>query len=255
MVQLSVVPDDRRARTRDKKRQRYLDAASRIIDRDGVGGVTMQAIADELDCAIGTIYTYFPSKAALVSALQAQAVAVLGASYAAGREQWQAFLAAEAVDEDLVPLVHLHAYAGFFCAASVVLADEFALQRTLLSARGVTTPRDGRAAKGRGRGETPTVMAMLAAPRDRLDEAVEAGALASEDPLERAVRWLGAMNGVLMVDQLADVDRHLFRGAHLAKALTVDLLVGWGAAREDVEVAASHAERLAALGPMAPPPE
>ena len=39
VVQLSrACPDDRRERTRDKKRRRYLDAAGRIIDRDGLGG-------------------------------------------------------------------------------------------------------------------------------------------------------------------------------------------------------------------------
>ena len=41
----------------------------------------------------------------------------------------------------------------------------------------------------------------------------------------------------------------------VARALTADLLVGWGADRADVEVAASQVERLTALGPMAPPPE
>ena len=84
--------------------------------------------------------------------------------------------------------------------------------------------------------------------------AVEAGVLDPGDPLERALRWLAALNGVLLLDNLAPLDRHLFRAPHLARALTADLLVGWGASRADVEVAASHVERLAALGPMAPPP-
>src|SRR6476661_142161 len=133
MVQLSVVSDDRRERTRDKKRRRYLEAAGRIIDRDGLAGVTMQAVADELDCAIGTIYTYFPSKAALLAALQQQAVDTLRASYLTARHQWDEFLDAEAVDADLVHLVHLEAFGAFFVSASVVLADEFHLQRLLLS--------------------------------------------------------------------------------------------------------------------------
>jgi len=72
---------------------------------------------------------------------------------------------------------------------------------------------------------------------------------------ERVVRWLAALNGVLLIDNLGPLDRHLFRAQHLARALTADLLVGWGAARPDVEVAASQVERLTALGPMAPPPE
>src|SRR4051812_259493 len=133
VVQLSVVPDDRRERTRDKKRRRYLDAAGRIIDRDGLSGVTMQAVADELDCAIGTIYTYFPSKAALLAALQQQAVDTLRASYLPAGQGWDAFLESGDVDDDVAPLVQLEAFGGFFIAASVVFADESPLQRLLLS--------------------------------------------------------------------------------------------------------------------------
>jgi AcrR family transcriptional regulator len=46
MVHLKVVPDDRRERTREAKRQRILAATGAVIDRDGLAGVTMQAVAD-----------------------------------------------------------------------------------------------------------------------------------------------------------------------------------------------------------------
>jgi len=249
MVQLSVVPDDRRERTRDKKRRRFLDAAGRIIDRDGLGGVTMQAVADELDCAIGTIYTYFPSKAALLAALQQQAVDTLRASYLTARHGWDGFLDAEKIDDDLAHLVQLEAFGGFFIAASVVFADEFHLQRLLL-----TEPvAPGEVEETRR--ALPVLQRLFEEPRTLLGAAVEAGVLQLADPTERVVRWLAALDGVLLVDNLAPLDRHLFRAQHLGRALTADLLVGWGASRADVEVAASHVERLGALGPMAPPPE
>lgn len=244
-----MVPTDRRERSRDLRRQRYLGAASRIIDRDGLSGVTMQAIADELDCAVGTIYTYFPSKAALLAALAQQAVETLDASYQQARHTWDAYLETEDVDADLLHLVRLEAYAGYFTAASVVLADEFALQRALLSDQVPADPSD------RSRPSLAVVRALLDQPRQLLVDAADAGVLGAADPLERALRWLAALNGVLQVDGLAPLDRHLFRGAYLARSLTEDLLVGWGASRPDVEVAASQVERLAALGPMAPPPE
>ncbi len=249
MVRLSVVPNDRRERTRDKKRQRFLDAASRIIDRDGLSGVTMQAIADELDCAIGTIYGYFPSKAALLAALTQQAVATLRASYLTARHTWDAFLVTESVEPELLPLVHLQAFTSFLVAASVVLADEFALQRALLSEVVGLEPAD------EARPSRDVLLALLEDPRGLVVEAVEAGVLDPDDALERALRWVTALNGVLLVDRLAPLDRQLFRGAHQARALTADLLVGWGAARDAVEGAAAQVDRLAALGPMAPPPE
>ena len=249
MVQLSVVPDDRRERTRDKKRRRYLDAAGRIIDRDGLRGVTMQAVADELDCAIGTIYTYFPSKAALLAALQQQAVDTLRASYLTARHGWDGFLETEELDDDVAHLVQLQAFGGFFIAASVVFADEFHLQRLLLSEPVTFDEAD------ETRRALPVLQRLFDEPRALLDAAVDAGVLQPGDPTERVVRWLAGLNGVLLVDNLAALDRHLFRAQHLGRALTADLLVGWGAARTDVEVAGSHVERLAALGPLAPPPE
>jgi hypothetical protein len=90
---------------------------------------------------------------------------------------------------------------------------------------------------------------------EMLDAAVEIQALEPADNLERVVLWLTALNGVLLVDNLAGLDRHLFRAPHLARMLTWDLLTGWGADRADVEIAASHVEKLAARGPLAPPPD
>ena len=249
MVQLSVVPDDRRERTRDKKRRRFLDAAGRIIDRDGLGGVTMQAVADELDCAIGTIYTYFPSKAALLAALQQQAVDTLRASYLTARHGWDGFLDAEKIDDDLAHLVQLEAFGGFFIAASVVFADEFHLQRLLMSEPVTFDELD------ETRRALPVLHRLFEEPIALLAVATEATVLRPGNDAERVVRWLAALNGVLLIDNLGPLDRHLFRAQHLARALTADLLVGWGAARPDVEVAASQVERLTALGPMAPPPE
>jgi AcrR family transcriptional regulator len=202
---------------------------------------------------VGTIYTYFSSKAALVAALQEDAVHTLVASYRTAREVWDTALDepgpdGEALDTELATLVHLQAYGAFFCAASVVFRDEFELQRMLLTERppGVS-PRELRQTM-------PVVVRLAEVPQGLLDEAVAAGAVEDADNLERVIRWLAALDGVLLLDGLSGVDRHLFRAQHHGRALTADLLTGWGADRADVEVAASHVDRLAALGPLAPPP-
>ncbi len=239
VVRLSVVPDDRRERRRDLRRQRYLGAASRIIDRDGLAGVTMQAIADELDCAVGTIYTYFPSKSALLAALTQQGIETLRSSYATARQSWDPFLESEHLESGLEPLVHLLAYGAHFAAASVVFADEFALQRALLTGAGTSLEM---------------VVALLEVPRTLVLDATDAAVLVPAEPLERALRWVASLDAVLLLERLAPLDRHLFRAPHHGRALTADLLVGWGADRAQVEVAATQVERLAALGPMAPPP-
>jgi len=249
VVHLHVVPDDRRERRREQAKQRFLDAALRIVDRDGLEGITMQAVADDLDCAVGTIYRYFPSKAALVSALQGRAVDALRASFATAQPSWQAALDAEDLPADLASLVHLVAFGSFWAAASVVYADEFELQRQLLSAKvSLLTVEDVREVM-------PVARRLFDQPAMLLDQAVDVDAVEAGESRERVLRWLAAMNGVLLLDHLAPVDRHLFRATHLTRCLTHDLLVGWGAERSHVEVAAGHVERLSALGPMAPPPD
>ena len=225
-----------------------LDAAGRLIDRQGLAGVTMAGLADELDCAVGTLYTSFPSKAALIAALQGEAVDTLRTSYLSARATWDAFLETEGIDADLVHLVQLQAFGAFFQASSVVLADEFHLQRLLLTEPVRADEAD------ETRQALPVLERLLDEPLGLLRDAAAADVLHPGDASERAVRWLAALDGVLLVDNLAPLDRHLFRAPHLARALTADLLVGWGAARADVEVASSHVERLSALGPMAPPP-
>jgi AcrR family transcriptional regulator len=248
VVHLSLVPDDRRTRARAKRRERLLAAAGRVIDRDCLAGLTMQAVADELDCAVGTVYTYVSSKAELVAALEEQAVAVLLSSYRQARAGWDAALAGEGLEAEALAVVQLQAFGAFLCAASVVFADEFHLQRQLLGERPPS------ATTGEGAPTMAVLARLVEPPRTLLDEAVALGVLQPADSFERSVRWLAALDGVLLLEALAPVDRHLFRAQHHGRALTADLLVGWGAARADVEVAASQVERLAALAPLAPPP-
>ena len=117
MVHLRVVPDDRRDRNRERRRREFLDAAGRVIDRDGLDGVTIKAIADDLDCAVGTVYRYFASKADLIDALAGEAMARLAASYRTAAATWDDVLAGEDLDEASRVLVDLQAWSAFWASA------------------------------------------------------------------------------------------------------------------------------------------
>src|SRR6478735_6601419 len=130
VVHLRVVPDDRRERTRQAKRARILAAASEVIDQAGLDGLTMQAVATELDCAVGTLYTAFGSKAELVASLQGEAVGVLDASLRTARAAWDDELGE--LEPELAALVDLVGYGAFVAAASVVYPDETRLVRAML---------------------------------------------------------------------------------------------------------------------------
>jgi AcrR family transcriptional regulator len=251
VVHLRVVPDDRRQRSRQQRRARIIGAAHEVVVRDGLQGLTMQAVADELDCAVGTLYRYFTSKADLEAGLESRAVATLGSSLANGMQRWDAQLANEHLPDDLVALVHLVAFSSFWSAASVVLADECALVRQLLTLRA-----PGADHSDQTRVTTAEVVGDLVSPPAALvTSAVGTGALTPGDDQARALVWLSSMNAVLDLDGLAPVDRHLFRVGHLMRLLTRSLLVGWGANPDMCEVADAHAERLAAAGPMASFPD
>lgn len=246
---LTVVPDDRRERSRDKKRRAILAAADELIAESGLAAVTMQGVADRLDCAVGTIYLYFESKAALIGALQSEAVATLRASCETARRGWDEELGTAGLDADLAALVRLCAFGGFWVSASVVFADEFDLQRALLTEPVVLD------ADGRGRESLVTIQRLLEQPAGLISAATDLGSLVAGDAVERAVVWLASLDGVLLLEHVAPVDRHLFRSHHLGRRLTHDLLGGWGADPGDVEIAAGHVDRLAARGPLAPPPD
>ena len=249
MVHLRLVPDDRRTRARDARRRQILDAALALVAEDGLGAVTMQGVADRLDCAVGTLYNYVPSKAGLVAALQQDALATLPGSLEAALARWSAELDAADLEPDVAALVRLSAVPSFWGAASVVFADEFELQRSLLATR--PDPK----AQELVRDVLVAFEQLLGAVRTLLDDAVAWLVLDPGDGRSRALTWLVAMNGVLLLERVAPLDRQLFRPPALVRSLSHDLLVGWGAERGALDVALVQVERLAATGPMAPPPE
>ena len=58
----------RSQRRRSRRRQRLVDAAREIIARKGLAGLTVQDVTEEADMAVGSFYTYFPNKEALIEA-------------------------------------------------------------------------------------------------------------------------------------------------------------------------------------------
>jgi AcrR family transcriptional regulator len=76
---------DQRARPRKQPRQArarhtvdaIIEAAARILEEQGHGGFTTNAVAELAGVSIGTLYQYFPDKDALLGALIARETALL----------------------------------------------------------------------------------------------------------------------------------------------------------------------------------
>jgi len=58
----------RSQRRRQRQKQRLIDAAQKIIAQKGLAGLTVQDVTEEADMAVGSFYTYFPNKDALIEA-------------------------------------------------------------------------------------------------------------------------------------------------------------------------------------------
>ncbi|MBS1836109.1 MAG: TetR family transcriptional regulator [Actinobacteria bacterium] len=238
------VASDRRTRKREARRDHLLDLAADLVETHGIEGLTMAALAEAADYATASLYTYFPSRSSLVSALQTRALVALGSVAAEAVADWDARIA-----EDVAPsvgaLARLWAFGETFLAAPIRHPREFQLQQRLLVTDGGQDAEDLGAVVG-------AAMAVLREPQRLLADAVVVGALdraaAAVDPigeladgdLVRTISWVVALNGALLTDGL--VVGLPMTGALLGREITAALLVGWGADPQELAAARAVAE-------------
>lgn len=182
-----------------------------LVLRDGLDALTVSRLASAMDVAVGSLYRYFPSKEALVAALQQRAIAAFGEfldERLAGPTDpierlwilglsWSAFCEEEPTQWALID--------ASLADPRPVLTDDLARQ--------VLTTLDGVRRRG---------SAVLA-------EAAAAGALQPGDADRRFDTLLAAVYGV---EHLRKMDRLVTpdRGSHqLRRTLLTTLFVGFGA--------------------------
>jgi len=78
---------ERRRRRRQARRDEIVDAAMLLVQEHGIESLTLQALAERLDLAVGTLYRYVRSKDELISALQREVLDVLDANTRQCRER------------------------------------------------------------------------------------------------------------------------------------------------------------------------
>ena len=228
----------RRAQNRVARNHDLLLAATEIIATEGVEGLTMQAVADNVGCAVGTIYTYFESKSALLSALQLAAIQTLLDTFTTSAESWERAISKADLDPVTAALVRLVAIGQMLVAAGDIHEREFDLLQMLIS-----TPADLTTDSDRQE-VIPLALELLDTVRQLIDHANSVGALSlpsSDSSVSRAIRWAGGINGALLVSNVGiEANRKnppLFDGQALALSLAQDLLVSWGAPLDDLESA------------------
>lgn len=243
-----MTPTDRRTRKREERRSRLLDLAADLVERDGIDAVTMTALAEAADYAPASLYTYFPSRSALIAALQQQALATLADVGEQHLAHWQD--RSGDLDPEVAALVQLWAFCDLFVTAPQHHRREFRLQQQLLVTPGVEEVGDAAAV-------VPAAMSVLDLPRRLISAAVVAGALEPaglvSDPVDtpvdgdlmRTFAWVVALNGALLIDGLSTGAPST--GAALGAELTSALLRGWGGSPELIARARHLAQELAPL--------
>jgi len=228
----------RREQNRVARNHDLLLAATEIIATEGVEGLTMQAVADNVGCAVGTIYTYFESKSALLAALQLAAIQTLIDTFTASAESWERAISDADLDPVTAALVRLVAIGQILVAAGDIHEREFDLLQKLIS-----TPADLTTDSDRQE-VIPLALELLDTVRVFIDHASSVGALSlssSDSSVSRAIRWAGGINGALLVSNVGiEANRKnppLFDGQALALSLAQDLLRSWGAPLDDLESA------------------
>lgn len=233
---MNAEPTGRRALNRIARHEQLLTAATEIISESGLGGLTMQSVAERVDCAVGTIYTYFASKSALLAELQVEAIKTLSSSVDRSREMWDEEIDAAGLDPASAALVRLVAFGHLFVAGPELHPREFELLQVHISSRKrELTDEDTPAV-------VPHALSLLAQLHMLIEDALEAGALSTRaelgavDPqqtLRRTLRWVGGLNGALLVSNAtanpAWLTEEELDGRPLAIALAQDMLLGWGA--------------------------
>ena len=197
----------------------------------------MAALATAGDYAPASLYTYFPSRSALVAALQERALVHLGQVAADAAASWDLALDETPVAESIASLARLCAFSDLFLAAPVEHRQQFRLQQELLVTPGVEDVADAGTV-------VPVAMHVLGLPQGLLAAAATSGGLAAGPPVAdptgepvdpsivRTLSWVVALNGALLADAL--VTGLPTTGVALGDQITDALLVGWGADTEEL---------------------
>lgn len=227
-----------RERARARRVEEILDAAWALVRAEGLDGLTTHALAARLGLAVGALYRYFASKAALVAALERQALRRLGGALAAAQGR-----AEGAFRGPGAPLARLCLLALSYGRFARERPTEFALLGQLLADPRVLVPGEEGAALA------ATALEVLGAVARRFAEAAEAGALAPGDARERATLYWAGLRGALELQKLRAHAPEV-HAPTLADAMARSLLVGFGAPPDAVTRAFAsarrHDERIAA---------
>jgi len=203
------------AQKRELRSEAILDAASAVLEAEGLDGLTLGRVAAAMQLVPGALYRYYDSKDALLAGLQRRAVGQIGAVI----EKAVAGLPPQKCIARLLAVAR--AYASLPAEApqawhlvGLMLAEP----KPLLSA--------AEAAK-----TFPLLTPLLFGVRDTLEQAVRLELLRKGDSAERTLAFWGALHGAAALGKLKLWAPQLPETEAVCLHAASTLLKGWGARR------------------------
>lgn len=226
--EMATAPSPRVRRKRQARKERILGVALELLAAEGLERLTVVRLAEALDYTAGALYRYFPSKDALLAALQRHAVAELG------RELALAVGRTSELETELPPsLVQLIALGDAYVELFDSKQGEVRLINFLL-ADPRTLIGDDEASR------TAPLLGNLFAGVDALFEAAAAaGVLRPGRARDRTVTLWSTLQGASQLDKMRRFDPQSFDPARIGREIYRTLLCGWGANPEAVDRAAA----------------
>ena len=185
-----------------------LDAGLALVGESGLDGLTIAALAARMDWTKGAMYRYYSSKDELVAALNARVLEVWDA---AAVEALEGVVGSrrrvEVLVETLIRLSREQPHA--FGMVALTMADPRDLVESIEDAVHI-----------------PKMMALLGRVTADLHRGAADGVFTPGDPLQRALRLVFSLVGVLQLRKLARFDP-AFAADALAASTASDLLDSW----------------------------
>lgn len=221
------------AQKRELKGEAILDAATAVLEAEGLDGLTLGRVASALQLVPGALYRYYDSKDALLAGLQRRAVGQIGIVL----QQAVAKVPATR-SEDVAWLARLLTLARAYASLPKSAPQAWHLVSLMLA-----EPKPLLSASEAAR-TAPMLSALLETVLSGLDRAAALKTLAKGDPAQRTLAFWGAVHGAAALTKLRLWVQELPEPADVAVQAAAALLVGWGAKPKVVQ----QARRLAAKG-------
>lgn len=235
---------ERVARKRQQRKEAILNAAFAAIAEAGPAEFSLNQLARDLDYTPGALYWYYPSKDALVAAVQRMALEELAERLKGVHLRWQEQIEARAIPERFRALTTLLLLARTYLELPATAPQH---------ARVIAFSLDPRVWLGAEEAKTlgPVMMDLFAPVERAFAEAASAGVLCPGSSWKRTMQFWAALQGVSQTSKLERIAPDLFPGGVVALGIDIAsvLFVGWGTPPGDIEQALQFLRNEAGASP------